>query len=252
MDLSDFCGPLLDGLSDLGDGEIGIGSLALDVVFPSVEIEGGVEIVEHGGFVQLEPHGVEGFGVVGFAAGDDDAGVVVGIGGGDIDLRPCAGVEGLGAEGEVALVPPHCLGDVLTAGAAVVDNDDGGLLIEAATDLGEFAEGVTHIGVFVNIPGIHFAKGVHPDAVGGGGFDSVEPLLADVVGAEIDKGVVHLADDVEEDVGIDQSLLLGCEGGGHFEIVGLLAVDAVFGADEKMLEGLRVCFEPCEGPAENL
>ena len=60
--------------------------LAFDVVFPSVEIEVSIGIVEHGVFVEFEPHGVEGLGVVGFAAGEYDLAGIFGVGGCYVDL----------------------------------------------------------------------------------------------------------------------------------------------------------------------
>ena len=99
--------------------------LAFDVVFPGLEVEGGVGLVEHGGFVELESYGVEGFGVVAFAAGDDDATESSGFSGGYVGLGTGSGLEGFGAEGEVALAPPYCLGYFLAAGTALVDCGEG-------------------------------------------------------------------------------------------------------------------------------
>lgn len=66
-----------EDFSDLLEGEISVGALTFDIVFPGVEIESRVDVVEHGLFIEFEADGVEGFGVVGFPAGEDDAGCVV-------------------------------------------------------------------------------------------------------------------------------------------------------------------------------
>ena len=167
-------------------------------------------MVEHGGFFELEADGVEGFGVVALAAGDDDAAGVVGGGGCYVDLRTGSGVEGFGSEGEVAFVPPYCLGDVLASGAAVVNDDDDGVLIDTSADFCDFAEGMADVGVFVDVT------------------------------------------DVEEEEGVDEGRLLGSELGGHLEIFGFLAMDAVFGADEEVFEGLGMGGHAGEGPSEDL
>lgn len=173
---------------------------AFDVVEPGVEIEAGIDLVDHGGLIHLEADGLEGFGVVGFAAGHDDAGSVFGVGGGEIDLRANAGIKGLGAEAVVAFVVADGLGDIPPTRSGVVDDDDGGVVTVAAADTGELAQGVADIGILVDIADHNLAEGIDVDDIGAELVEGLMPFFEDLGRADIDEGIFNTLDHMEEKV----------------------------------------------------